>query len=150
MLFFLTAFVFWKVLTPVWKDQRVPLKYCFPLYKSTTAPYQMFHHALKEDGMTSAQVFEWFWHFKQSEVSVEEHACSGRSSISRSDEKTEKLRQKYHWRSSYYDWRNLRRDRSELQLVSAFFWLSICIRHMLPLNNYTNGTCRIVVCSKFC
>lgn len=44
--------------------------------------------------MSRSQVFEWFGRFKRGEMSVEDHARSGRPSTSRNDENVEKIRQK--------------------------------------------------------
>lgn len=68
------------------KEQRVCLKFCFLLEKSATKAYQMLQQAFKEDAMSRTQVFEWFGHFKRGEMSVEDHARSGRPSTSRNDE----------------------------------------------------------------
>lgn len=42
----------------------------------------MLPHVFTEDAMNRTQVFEWFDHFKRGEMSVEDHARSGRFSTS--------------------------------------------------------------------
>lgn len=65
------------------KEQRVYLKFCFLFEKSATKAYQILQHAFKEDAMSRAQVFERFGLFKRDEMSMEDHAGSGRPSISK-------------------------------------------------------------------
>lgn len=47
----------------------------------------MLQQAFKEDAMSRTQVFEWFGRFKRGEMSVEDHAHSGRPSTSQNVEK---------------------------------------------------------------
>jgi len=59
-----------------------------------TEVHEMLQKAFKEEALSHTQVFEWSARFKRGEMSVEDHAHSGRPSTTRTNENVEKIRQK--------------------------------------------------------
>ncbi|PNF36441.1 hypothetical protein B7P43_G15896 [Cryptotermes secundus] len=51
----------------------------------------MLKTAYKDDAMGKTQVFEWFSHFKNGEMSIDDKPCSGRPSMARTHENVETI-----------------------------------------------------------
>jgi len=75
-------------------ERRICLRFCFCLGKMATEVHEMLQKAFKEEALSHTQVFEWSARFKRGEMSVEDHAHSGRPSTTRTNENVEKIRQK--------------------------------------------------------
>jgi len=75
-------------------EQRICLRLCFHLGKTTTEAHEMLQNAFKEEVLSLTQVFEWFARFERGEMSVEGHPHSGRPSTSRTDENVKKFEKK--------------------------------------------------------
>jgi len=46
-------------------EQRICIKFCFKIGKTTTETYQLLQQAYGEDAMGRTQVFDWFCRFKE-------------------------------------------------------------------------------------
>jgi hypothetical protein len=64
-------------------EQRVCIKFCMKLAKSTTAILEMLCEAFGEHSSCWTVVFEWHSCFKASQVSAEDDELSGQPSISK-------------------------------------------------------------------
>jgi hypothetical protein len=53
-------------------DERVCIKFCVKLGKSTTETLEMFREAFGEHSLSRTAVFEWHSRFKSGQVSVED------------------------------------------------------------------------------
>jgi hypothetical protein len=73
-------------------EQRVCIKFCVKLGKSTTKTLEMLCEAFGEHSLSETVVFEWHSHFKAGRVSVEDEERSGRPSSSKRTENVEKSR----------------------------------------------------------
>ena len=62
------------------KEQRICIKFCFKLNKTTAETHQMLKEAFGEQALSQARIFEWFKSFKDGRESVEDHKHSGRPS----------------------------------------------------------------------
>ena len=58
-------------------EQRICIKFCFKIRKTTTETYQLLQQAYGEDAMGRTQVFDWFHRFKEGRTSVESDPRSG-------------------------------------------------------------------------
>jgi len=58
-------------------EQRICIKFCFKIGKTTTETYQLLQQADSEDAMGRTQVFDWFRRFKEGRTSVERDPRSG-------------------------------------------------------------------------
>jgi len=63
-------------------EQRIWIKFCFKIGKTTTETYNLLQQAYGEDVMGRTQVFDWFRRFKEGRTSVESDPRSGRPSTS--------------------------------------------------------------------
>ena len=52
-------------------EQRICIKFCFKIGKTTTETYQLLQQAYSEDAMGRTQVFDWFLQFKEGRTFVE-------------------------------------------------------------------------------
>ncbi|GFV36691.1 protein GVQW3 [Trichonephila clavipes] len=68
-------------------DQRICIKFCFKLGKTSTETYEMMKTAFGDEAMSRARVFEWFRPFKEGRQSVNSGPRSGRPSTSRNEDK---------------------------------------------------------------
>ena len=59
-------------------EQRICIKFCFEIGKTTTKTYQLMQQAYGEDAVGRTQVFDWFRRFKEGRTSVESDPRSGR------------------------------------------------------------------------
>jgi hypothetical protein len=71
-------------------EQRVCIKFCMKLRKSSSEPLEMLRDAFGEHSSSRTTVFEWHSRFKACRVSVEDDECSGRPSTGRTTENFEK------------------------------------------------------------
>jgi hypothetical protein len=71
--------------------QRVCIKFCVKLDKSTAKTLEMLHEALENIFLSLTAVFELHSHFKAGQVSVEGDKHSGRPSTSKTTENVEKF-----------------------------------------------------------
>jgi hypothetical protein len=67
-------------------EQRAAVKFCFLLEKTAGETVVMLETAYKEAALGKTQVFKWFSHFRNGELSVADQPQSGRPSTSRTDE----------------------------------------------------------------
>jgi hypothetical protein len=74
-------------------EQRVCIKICMKLGKSTTETPAKLREAFGENSLSRAAVFEWHSHFKPGRVSVEDDKRSGRPSTSKTTENVENIRE---------------------------------------------------------
>jgi hypothetical protein len=58
-------------------EQRVCIKFCMKLGKSTTEGPEMLREAFGEHSLNRTAVLEWFSCFKAGRGSVEDDECSG-------------------------------------------------------------------------
>ena len=75
------------------KEQRICIKFCFKLNKTTAETHQMLKEAFDEQALSQATTFEWFKRFKDGRESVEDRKHSGRTSTSTTPEMSAKLRE---------------------------------------------------------
>jgi hypothetical protein len=54
------------------KEQRVCVKCCFLLEKTAAETIVMLQHAFKDDAFGKSQFYDWFSHFKNGNMSVED------------------------------------------------------------------------------
>jgi hypothetical protein len=54
------------------KEQRVCVKFCFILEKTTAETIVMLQQAFKDDAFGKSQVYEWFSRFKNGNMSIED------------------------------------------------------------------------------
>jgi hypothetical protein len=71
--------------------QRVCIKFCVKLGKSTAKTLEMLHEAFGEHSLSRRAVFERHSHFKAGQVSVEDDEHSGRPSSSKMTENAKKF-----------------------------------------------------------
>jgi len=72
------------------RKQRMTVKFSFLLGKTGTETLEIFKTAYKGDALGKTQVFEWFFRFKNGEMSIDDQTCSGRPSMTRTDENVKK------------------------------------------------------------
>ena len=72
--------------------QRICIKFCFKIRKTTMETYQLLQQAYGEDAMGRTQVFDWFRRFKDGRTSVESDPRSGRPSTLINKEMIAKVR----------------------------------------------------------
>ena len=73
-------------------EQRICIKFCFKIGKTTMETYQLLQQAYGEDAMGRAQVFDWFCRFKEGRASVESDSRSERPSTLRNEGMVAKVR----------------------------------------------------------
>jgi hypothetical protein len=78
------------------KIERVCIKFCVKLGKSTTKTPEMLREAFGEHSVSRTAVFEWHSCFKDGRVSVEDDERSGRPSTSKTTEYAEKIWELIH------------------------------------------------------
>ena len=72
-------------------EHRICIKFCFKT-KPATETYQLLQQAYGEVAMGRTHVFDWFRRIKEGRTSGESDPCSGRTSTSRNEELTAKVR----------------------------------------------------------
>ena len=66
-------------------EQHAAVKFCFLLGKMAGEAVAMLETAYKKAAMGKTQVYEWFSHFRDGELSLADQPRSGRPSTSRKD-----------------------------------------------------------------
>ena len=72
-------------------EQRAAVKFCFLLGKNAAVSVVMMKTAYNDSVMGKTQVYQWFSHFKEGEMSIDDKPRSGSPSTSRIDENVEKV-----------------------------------------------------------
>jgi len=98
------------------KEQRVCIRFCFPLGKTAAETVTMLREAFKEEALSQARVYEWFPQFKRGDMSLEDQPRSGRPSTSRNDENIQKIRDAIMFDS--------RRTINKLEALTGVSWSS--------------------------
>jgi len=73
-------------------EQRAVVKFCFLLGKMAGETVAMLEKAYKEVALGKTQVYDWFSHFRNGELSLADQPCPGRPSTSRTDENIARIR----------------------------------------------------------
>ena len=97
-------------------EQRVCVKFCFPLGKSAAETVLMPQETFKEEAFCKTQLYEWYSRLKGGEMSCEDQPRSGRTSTSRNDENLEKVRKAIN--------ANSRRTTGEISEINGLSWSS--------------------------
>ena len=82
------------LLTSVMKEsikQRYCIKFCQKLGNNQTETIQKIQQAFEDETLSQTQIKQWFDRFKNSCISVESEACSGRPFTSRNEEVIKKV-----------------------------------------------------------
>jgi len=58
------------------KKQPICIKFCFKLCKTAVETYKMLKEAFGDNALGQTQTYEWFKHFKNRRMSVDDK-CSG-------------------------------------------------------------------------
>jgi hypothetical protein len=74
-------------------QQRICIKFCVKLGKSTTETLEMLREAFGEQSLSRTAIIDWNLRFKAGRVSAEDDKLSGRPSISTTTENVEKIRE---------------------------------------------------------
>jgi hypothetical protein len=77
-------------------EQRVCIKFCVRLSKSTTETLEMLSEAFGEHSLSQTALFEWHSRFKTGQVSAEDDERSGQPSTRKTTENFEKIRELIH------------------------------------------------------
>ena len=83
-------------------EQRVCIKFCFKLGKTTTECYEMFKTAFGEQAMGHSQTFQWFSRFKAARTSTDDDERTGRPVSSSTPETIESASDYPRGSSSYH------------------------------------------------
>lgn len=75
------------------EEQRVCIKFCQRLGKTSTETFEMLRMAFGDEAMSRARTFEWFRRFEEGRTTVESDERSGRPTSSRNAENIEAVRQ---------------------------------------------------------
>ena len=73
-------------------EQRVNVKFCVKLGKSTTETYHLLKKVYGDECLSRTQVFEWFKRFKEGREEIGDDQCPGRPSTSKTEANIEKNR----------------------------------------------------------
>jgi hypothetical protein len=60
------------------KEQGICIKFFFRLGKTASETKRMLKEAFGDNALSQTQTYEWFKHFKNRWMSVDEEECSGR------------------------------------------------------------------------
>jgi len=71
-------------------EQRVSVKFCVKLEKSTTETYNLLNKVYGDECLYRTQVFEWFEGFKEGREEIGDDQCSGHPSTSKTDANVKK------------------------------------------------------------
>ena len=72
-------------------EQRVNVKFCVKLGKSTTETYNSLTKVYGDECLSRTQVFEWFKRFKVEREEIKDDKCPSHPSISKTGAKIEKV-----------------------------------------------------------
>uniref|UniRef100_A0A1B6CBZ2 Mos1 transposase HTH domain-containing protein n=1 Tax=Clastoptera arizonana TaxID=38151 RepID=A0A1B6CBZ2_9HEMI len=98
-------------------EQRTAVKFCFLLGKTAAETVVMMKTAYKDDALGKTQVYEWFFRFKNGDMSVEDKPRSGRPSTARTDDNVDKIRDLVC--------EDRRRTIEVLEVLSGISWSSV-------------------------
>ena len=122
------------------KEQRICIKFCFKLNKTTAETYRMLKKAFGEQALSEARTFEWFKRFKDGWESVEGRKHSGQLSTCITLEIIEKVREVIledrrqtihyvcnHIGLSYRSFQRILADELIMRRIAAKFFLHLLI-----------------------
>ena len=70
------------------QDQRICIKFCFQLGKTSSETIQMMQKAFGNECMSKTQIKEWYNRFKEGRTSVDSDSRSGRPSTTKTLDKS--------------------------------------------------------------
>ena len=74
------------------QDQRICIKFCFQLEKTSSETIQMMQKAFGNERMSKTRIKEWFNRFKGGRASVDSDSRSGRPSTTKTLDNIERVR----------------------------------------------------------
>ena len=74
------------------KDQRICIKFCFQLGKTSSKTIQMMQKAFGNECMSKTRIKEWYNRFKGGRTSVDSDSRSGRPSTTKTLDNIERVR----------------------------------------------------------
>jgi len=75
------------------EEQRVCVKFCFKLGKSSSETFELLQQAFGNDVLSWTTCFEWFKRFKEGRTSVKDNERPGRPSTSKTNETVARVRE---------------------------------------------------------
>ncbi|XP_050533350.1 protein GVQW3-like [Daktulosphaira vitifoliae] len=75
------------------EEQRVCVKFCFKLGKSSSETFKLLKQAFGDDVLSRTTCFEWFKRFKEGRSSTKDNERSGRPSTSKTNEIVARVRE---------------------------------------------------------
>ena len=75
------------------KEQRILIKFCFKLGKTAAETHKMLKEAFGDNSLGQTQAYEWFKHFKNGRISVDDDERSGRPSTIATTVNVEKVQE---------------------------------------------------------
>lgn len=75
------------------EEQRVCVKFCFKLGKSSSETFELLQQAFGDDVLSRTTCFEWFKRFKEGRTSVKDNGRPGRPSTSKTNETVARVRE---------------------------------------------------------
>ena len=75
--------ILWLLKMSIKQDQRIYIKFCFQLGKTSSETIQMMHKAFGNEYMSKTRIKEWYNRFKGGRTSVDSDSRSGRSSTTK-------------------------------------------------------------------
>ena len=74
------------------QDQRICIKFCFQLGKTSSETIQMMQKAFRNECMSKTRIKEWYNRFKGGRTSVNSDSRSGRPSMTKTLDNIERVR----------------------------------------------------------
>ena len=74
------------------QDQRICIKFCFQLGKTSSETIQMMQKAFGNEGMSKTRIKDWYNRFKGDRTSVDCDSRSGRPSTTKTLDNIERVR----------------------------------------------------------
>ena len=74
------------------QDQRICIKFCFQLGKTSSETIQMMQKAFGNEYMSKTRIEEWYNRFKGGRTSVDSDSRSGRPSMTKTLDNIERVR----------------------------------------------------------
>ena len=84
--------ILWLLKMTEKQDQRICIKFCFQLGKTSSATIQMMQKAFRNECMSKTRIKEWYNRFKVGLTSVDSDSCSGRPSSTKTLDNIERVR----------------------------------------------------------
>ena len=84
--------ILWLLKMTEKQDQRICIKFCFQLRKTSSESIQMMQKAFGNECMSKTWIKEWYNHFKRGRTSVESDSRSGRPSTTKTLDNIEQVR----------------------------------------------------------